>query len=124
MGGSGAAAGDRQPGPDRHYGGEQPAGGQPANPGGPAAVTLWGVGNGCLRGLGDDRAHAGARLCADGRGVLTQGRIEPLYAEDIMALTLPAVVEPSTIPDTMRAAVLCGPQDIRLLERPVPQPGP
>jgi L-iditol 2-dehydrogenase len=41
-----------------------------------------------------------------------------------MALPLPAVVEPSTIPDTMRAAVLCGPQDMRLLERPVPQPGP
>jgi L-iditol 2-dehydrogenase len=41
-----------------------------------------------------------------------------------MALTLPAVAEPSTIPDTMRAAVLCGPQDIRLLERPVPKPGP
>jgi L-iditol 2-dehydrogenase len=40
-----------------------------------------------------------------------------------MALPLPAVAEPSTIPDTMRAAVLCGPQDIRLLERPVPQPG-
>jgi L-iditol 2-dehydrogenase len=40
-----------------------------------------------------------------------------------MALPFPAVVEPSTIPDTMRAAVLCGPQDIRLLERPVPQPG-
>jgi L-iditol 2-dehydrogenase len=41
-----------------------------------------------------------------------------------MALPFPAVVEPSTIPDTMRAAVLCGPQDMRLLERPVPQPGP
>jgi L-iditol 2-dehydrogenase len=40
-----------------------------------------------------------------------------------MALPFPAVVEPSTIPDTMRAAVLCGPQDMRLLERPVPQPG-
>jgi L-iditol 2-dehydrogenase len=47
-----------------------------------------------------------------------------INAENIMALTLPAVVEPSTIPDTMRAAVLYGPQDIRLLERPVPRPGP
>ena len=40
-----------------------------------------------------------------------------------MALTLPAVAEQYTIPDTMRAAILCGPQDIRLLDRPVPQPG-
>lgn len=41
-----------------------------------------------------------------------------------MALTVPTGVEPHTIPETMRAAVLCGPQDIRLLDRPVPQPGP
>jgi L-iditol 2-dehydrogenase len=43
--------------------------------------------------------------------------------EGVMALTLPAVAQQYTIPDTMRAAVLCGPQDIRLLDRPVPQPG-
>jgi len=28
------------------------------------------------------------------------------------------------IPATMRAAVLFGPQDIRVIDRPVPQPGP
>lgn len=41
-----------------------------------------------------------------------------------MALTLPAVVEQSTIPATMRSAVLFGPRDIRVIDRPVPQPGP
>src|SRR5262245_54754486 len=41
-----------------------------------------------------------------------------------MALTLSAGVEQSTIPDTMRAAVLFGPQDIRVIDRPVPMPGP
>src|SRR5215831_19763545 len=45
-------------------------------------------------------------------------------AEDAMALTLPAVVEQFTIPETMRSAVLFGPQDIRVIDRPVPQPGP
>jgi L-iditol 2-dehydrogenase len=29
-----------------------------------------------------------------------------------------------TVPDTMRAAVLFGPGDIRVVDRPVPQPGP
>ena len=29
-----------------------------------------------------------------------------------------------TIPDTMRAAVLFGPRDIRQINRPVPRPGP
>jgi L-iditol 2-dehydrogenase len=46
------------------------------------------------------------------------------HAENTMALTLPAVVEQSTIPKTMRSAVLFGPQDIRVIDRPVPQPGP
>jgi L-iditol 2-dehydrogenase len=41
-----------------------------------------------------------------------------------MAVTLPAYVEQYTIPETMRAAVLFGPQDMRVIERPVPQPGP
>jgi L-iditol 2-dehydrogenase len=41
-----------------------------------------------------------------------------------MALTLPAVVEPYSIPETMRAAVLFGPRDMRVVDRPVPQPGP
>ena len=41
-----------------------------------------------------------------------------------MALTFPIGVEPSTIPETMRAAVLYGPRDIRVIDRPVPQPGP
>jgi L-iditol 2-dehydrogenase len=40
-----------------------------------------------------------------------------------MALTLPAGVQQYTVPATMRAAVLFGPQDIRLIDRPVPQPG-
>lgn len=31
---------------------------------------------------------------------------------------------PDTLPDTMRAAVLFGPQDMRVIERPVPRPGP
>ena len=37
-----------------------------------------------------------------------------------MALTFPTVVEPYTIPDTMRAAVLCGPRDMRVMDRPEP----
>jgi L-iditol 2-dehydrogenase len=41
-----------------------------------------------------------------------------------MALKMPAHLELRTIPQTMRAAVLFGPQDIRVMERPVPQPGP
>jgi L-iditol 2-dehydrogenase len=41
-----------------------------------------------------------------------------------MALTFPTGVEPFTMPETMRAAVLYGPQDIRVIDRPVPQPGP
>jgi L-iditol 2-dehydrogenase len=41
-----------------------------------------------------------------------------------MALTLPAGVEQSTIPDTLRAAVLFGPRDMRVIVRPVPQPTP
>lgn len=41
-----------------------------------------------------------------------------------MAVTPRASAKQHAIPDTMRAAVLCGPQDIRLMERPVPQPGP
>ncbi len=44
--------------------------------------------------------------------------------ENSMALTLPAVVEQSTLPATMRSAVLFGPQDIRVIDRPVPRPGP
>lgn len=40
-----------------------------------------------------------------------------------MALTLSAFAEPCTIPVTMRAAVLFGPRDIRLIDRPVPKPG-
>ncbi|HEX9016794.1 MAG TPA: galactitol-1-phosphate 5-dehydrogenase, partial [Chloroflexota bacterium] len=28
------------------------------------------------------------------------------------------------IPDTMRAAVLFGPNDLRVVEKPVPRPGP
>jgi len=41
-----------------------------------------------------------------------------------MALTLPDVIEQDTIPDTMRAAVLFGPRDMRVIARPVPSPGP
>jgi L-iditol 2-dehydrogenase len=41
-----------------------------------------------------------------------------------MALTLPALAEQHMIPDSMRAAVLFGPRDIRLIDRPVPKPGP
>jgi L-iditol 2-dehydrogenase len=41
-----------------------------------------------------------------------------------MALRSPVLTEQYTLPDTMRAAVLFGPQDIRLIERPVPKPGP
>jgi L-iditol 2-dehydrogenase len=41
-----------------------------------------------------------------------------------MALRLPALAEQNMIPDSMRAAVLFGPRDIRLIDRPVPKPGP
>ena len=41
-----------------------------------------------------------------------------------MALTSPTRVEQYTIPETMRSAVLFGPRDIRVIDRPVPQPGP
>ena len=41
-----------------------------------------------------------------------------------MAVTLQASATQHTIPDMMRAAVLFGPRDIRLIERPVPKPGP
>jgi Alcohol dehydrogenase GroES-like domain len=46
------------------------------------------------------------------------------HEEDVMALTMPAHLEQDTLPQIMRAAVLFGPQDIRVIERPVPQPGP
>ena len=41
-----------------------------------------------------------------------------------MALTSPMRIAQYTIPETMRSAVLFGPQDIRVIDRPVPQPGP
>jgi threonine dehydrogenase-like Zn-dependent dehydrogenase len=41
-----------------------------------------------------------------------------------MAVTLDAPPIQETIPDTMRAAVLFGPRDIRQIKRPVPRPGP
>jgi L-iditol 2-dehydrogenase len=41
-----------------------------------------------------------------------------------MALTLHAATKQPTIPNVMRAAVLFAPRDIRLIERPVPRPGP
>ena len=41
-----------------------------------------------------------------------------------MALTSPISTEQYTIPETMRSAVLFGPRDIRVIDRPVPQPGP
>jgi L-iditol 2-dehydrogenase len=41
-----------------------------------------------------------------------------------MALTFPTRVEQYSIPETMRSAVLFGPRDIRVIDRPVPQPGP
>jgi L-iditol 2-dehydrogenase len=41
-----------------------------------------------------------------------------------MPVTLQASARRQTIPDMMRAAVLFGPQDIRLIERPTPKPGP
>jgi L-iditol 2-dehydrogenase len=49
---------------------------------------------------------------------------ETVEAEGIMAVTLQASATQHTIPDMMRAAVLFGPRDIRLIERPVPKPGP
>lgn len=41
-----------------------------------------------------------------------------------MAMTSATYAEQEAIPTTMRAAVLCGPRDIRVMERPVPRPGP
>jgi L-iditol 2-dehydrogenase len=41
-----------------------------------------------------------------------------------MASTMASHPEPEVIPATMRAAVLCGPRDIRVMARPVPRPGP
>lgn len=41
-----------------------------------------------------------------------------------MALSSPTIVGHSTLPDTMRAAVLFGPGDMRVIDRPVPRPGP
>lgn len=41
-----------------------------------------------------------------------------------MTQTIPAPVAPGILPDTMRAAVLFGPGDIRVVERPTPRPGP
>jgi L-iditol 2-dehydrogenase len=40
-----------------------------------------------------------------------------------MTMTLPAFAEQDMRPAIMRAAVLFGPQDIRLIDRPVPKPG-
>ena len=40
-----------------------------------------------------------------------------------MVLPAESRTVPSDIPATMRAAVLCGPGDIRVVEKPVPQPG-
>ncbi|MGE3540289.1 MAG: zinc-binding dehydrogenase [Candidatus Tectimicrobiota bacterium] len=41
-----------------------------------------------------------------------------------MALASTLGIASSTLPDTMRAAVLFGPRDMRVIERPVPCPGP
>ena len=41
-----------------------------------------------------------------------------------MALTFPTRIEQYPVPETMRSAVLFGPRDIRVIDRPVPQPGP
>lgn len=41
-----------------------------------------------------------------------------------MVLTSPDNVTLVRLPDTMRAAVLCGPQDMRVMDQPVPRPGP
>src|SRR5437870_1961530 len=41
-----------------------------------------------------------------------------------MALTSPISIEQYTMPETMRSAVLFGPRDIRVIDRPVPRPGP
>jgi L-iditol 2-dehydrogenase len=38
--------------------------------------------------------------------------------------TAPAPSQTPTVPDTMRAAVLFGPGDLRVVDRPVPEPGP
>jgi L-iditol 2-dehydrogenase len=39
-----------------------------------------------------------------------------------MTMTLPAFAQQDTLPEIMRAAVLFGPQDIRLIDRPLPKP--
>jgi L-iditol 2-dehydrogenase len=49
--------------------------------------------------------------------------MKPPQRGDVMALTLDAPPTLHTIPETMRAAVLFGPRDIRQIERPVPRPG-
>lgn len=41
-----------------------------------------------------------------------------------MAQAIPSVANQQTYPETMRAAVLFGPRDLRVVERPVPHPGP
>src|SRR5262245_31000121 len=46
------------------------------------------------------------------------------HAEGGMALSLNAPTTQDTIPETMRAAVLFGPRDIRQVNRAVPRPGP
>jgi hypothetical protein len=45
-------------------------------------------------------------------------------AENIIALTLHATTKQPTLPAMLRAAVLFGPRDIRLIARPVPKPCP
>ncbi len=41
-----------------------------------------------------------------------------------MAVASPGSIEQWTLPETMRAAVLFGPRDMRVIDRPVPRPGP
>jgi len=68
--------------------------------------------------------------CVQGSGYMAsliipqRAQRKPSHAEDGMALTSPTRVEQYTIPETMRSAVLFGPRDIRVIHRPVPQPGP
>jgi L-iditol 2-dehydrogenase len=45
-------------------------------------------------------------------------------AEGIMSVALGTAASQDLVPAAMRAAVLFGPRDIRLIERPVPRPGP
>src|SRR5262245_59427466 len=53
------------------------------------------------------------------------GMTRPSDAETVMTVTLDPrpTQDQETIPDTMRAAVLYGPKDIRQIDRPVPRPG-